>query len=160
MRSYHNYRPSWPPSERSKTLNANNEQIIIKSVVDVMQHVRSIMAREKHLDCRSERVGQFIVSLRRELSSKGLRHFSNELCDRRDWIDAGIPKSHTHVAEKYGKLMEVAMTVAGNRSETQLKLKELDAMVNMEQQLAEQAKSINNEADKLLESFENLASNM
>ncbi len=125
-------------------------------------HARQVCRREKHLDCRSERIGAFVVSLRRELRQAGFSTEINDCCDTRSWLDAGVLNSErtwTNVA-KYKTSFEVAMSLAGKQGDVNYDMNELAAITAIEQGLAEQAKNINSEADKVLEGFRQLVVNM
>ncbi len=151
-----------PKKERYMSNLPEDKSKFINAVKNAILHARQVTKREKHLDCRSERVGMFSVSLRRELRSAGFGAHYNSCCDTRNWLDAGVLNTDRAWSEalKYKSYFEVAMSLAGKQGDLNYSMNELDAMVALEQELAVQAKNINVEADKLLEGFKQLVVNM
>lgn len=129
----------------------------VTAMVEATIHARRTAKRDYLMDCSVERVGLFVVSLRRLMKGHSYsRHTITELCQCKMWLDACVPSDR--IPKQYISLIEEARMTA-DAQETK-SMSTLNSVLESENEIIHNMKKANEEADKLFAEIKVLCANI
>ncbi len=150
------YREKYGGPKTVKQLS-HHQELFLRATVNSILHARRVCKREKHLNCATERIGIFVVSLRRELRLQSFdRDLVNGLCQYNKWTDAGVPSDRMD-KERRAIIEEAYMQANAKEAKC---MDDLNIVLEKEVTLIDKMKEVNKEADQLFADIKQLVSGL
>ena len=138
---------------------------LVRCFIGAARHARIVSTRSV-CSPKNIRVGDFVTSLRREIKDKNVHYnanMSSDLANKEKWDDILIPSSYASFSDDVLEAIQSARLLIDKREPAEVideELKRVNNDVNDLFKMLKDIENINNEADKILGGFKELAKDM